>query len=149
MQVFEKEFEERLEALQHHSSAAAVFLYTQLTISHVASNDILTSVEIQGHEAFWRGILGSLQTAAFVSPRRIYDDDRNTHSATQLLNRATKLCGLFSKQSLGAREMRAGLSADDAADYAAQAFIPRERDLQPLRTAYAARQAILPWASLP
>jgi hypothetical protein len=73
---------------------------------------------------FWNGIGGGLQSATFVALGRIFDDDARTHSAQQVLRRARDYPGIFSAKALEARKVEAGLAAQDAATYAAAAYIP-------------------------
>lgn len=122
----EIEFEKRLDVLFNDSRACAVFLYTELTFDHLAATNNKTFERINGHSAFWNGILGALQSSAFVALGRIYDNDRRSNSALQLLRFAETNLGIFKRSFLEKRTVRAGLSESQATVYASEAYeLPR------------------------
>jgi hypothetical protein len=136
----EIEFEERLNTLFNDSRACAVFLYTELTIHHLAANNNKTFERINGHSAFWNGILGALQSSAFVALGRIYDNDRHSNSALQLLRFAEKNIGIFRRSYIERRKIRFGSAKDVAKVYASEAYELPRGGLTSLRTEFDANR---------
>ena len=136
----EIEFEKRLNALFNDSRACAVFLYTELTIHQLAATNNKTFERINGHSEFWNGILGALQSSAFVALGRIYDDDRHSNSALQLLRFAEKNIGIFGRSYIERRKIRSGLTKDVAKLYASEAYELPRGGLTSLRTEFDAKR---------
>lgn len=118
----EREFEARLEALDRDARQCAVFAYTEFTVHHLAGGDFAVFDRLNLHAGFWNTILGALQSSAFVALARIFEEDRSTHNAEQLLRFAEKMNGIFSRRALEARKIRGGMSAEAARESAADAF---------------------------
>jgi len=133
-------FEERLNALFNDSRACAVFLYTELTIHQMAATNNKTFERINGHSAFWNGILGALQSSAFIALGRIYDGRSSSNSALQLLLLAEKNIGIFRRPAIERRQVRSGMAKDAAKVYASKAYeLPRD-GLTALRTEFEAKR---------
>ena len=103
---YEREFEDRLIALQNDGRACAVFLYTDLAVHHLASSDAEISRLLTVQSPLWRAALGAMQSATFVALGRLYDDDPGAHSAAAVLDYASRYLGLFSRSSLTVRKIR-------------------------------------------
>jgi len=129
----EIEFEERLDALFNDSRACVVFLYTELAFHQLAATNERTFERINGHSEFWNGILGALQSSAFVALGRIYDNDRRSNSALQLLRFAETNLGIFKRSFLEKRKVRAGLRESEATVYASEAYELAREGLTSLR----------------
>lgn len=132
----EIEFEKRLNVLFSDSRACAVFLYTELTIHQLAATNNKTFERINGHSAFWNGILGALQSSAFVALGRIYDHNSRSNSALQLLRFAEKHIGIFGRSFIERRQIRSGMAKDDAKVYASEAYELQRDGLASLRTEF-------------
>src|SRR4051812_45409751 len=124
MRQFEAEFEKQLEALDSEARTAAVFAYTEMAMMYCAGSDPDLLDRLQPHAGFWNAVGGALQTAAFVALGRIYDNDRQTHNAAQLLTYADEHPGIFARTALQARKVRVGLSPEQARDYVVDAYEP-------------------------
>ena len=136
----EIEFEKRLNALFNDSRACAVFLYTELTIHQMAATNDKTFERINGHSEFWNGILGALQSSAFIALGRIYDGRSSSNSALQLLRFAERNIGIFRREFIERRKIRSGAAKDIAKVYASKAYeLPRD-GLTSLRTEFIAKQ---------
>src|SRR5436305_2177661 len=85
LQPYEREFEERLDALDRDSREAAVFAYTELAIHHRAGTDVELIDRLNLHPAFWNTVIAGLQDSAFVALGRMFDEDRSTHNIDSLL----------------------------------------------------------------
>src|ERR1700678_2589559 len=96
----EEEFRERLQALGKDARWAARFAYTGTTINFVAAGRPELIARIDSHAGFWDVVLGALQSAAVVSPGRIYDRLRGVRSATKLLDHVIRYPGIFSRPAL-------------------------------------------------
>lgn len=141
MNRFEKEFNDRLEALGQDSRSCARFTYTLATLDHIVGSDPDLLSRINEHPNFWNGVGGGLQAATFVALGRIYDSDSGTRSAAELLRHAKKWPGIFSRRALEARKVGEGLSAADAKAYAAEAFeLPKSGGLVALEKAFGVKQ---------
>ncbi len=136
----EIEFEKRLNALYNDSRACVVFLYTELVFRQLAATNERTFERINGHSAFWNGILDALQSSAFVALGRIYDKRRGNNSALQLLRFAEKNIGIFGRSYIERRIIRSGLAKDVAKLYASEAYELPRGGLTSLRTEFDAKQ---------
>jgi hypothetical protein len=141
MHQFETEFEKQLEALDSESRTAAVFAYTELAMMYCAGSDPDLLERLQPHAGFWNAVGGALQTAAFVALGRVYDNDRQTHNAGQLLTYADDHPGIFARAVLEARKVRTGLAPELARDYVVDAYEPVRGFLAPLRVEFEKRQS--------
>jgi hypothetical protein len=141
LEQFERDFELQLDALARDSQQAARFAYTQAAFDYRAAEFEIMD-RLNQHAAFWNGVLGALQTSAFIALGRIFDDDKTTHNADDLLRYAEDYRGIFSKGALAARKMRAGLSSEDAKEYASDCYELRPGGLAPLRAEFAKRRAL-------
>ena len=141
MEQFEREFEQQLDALGRDSRQAARFVYMQAVVDYRAAEPEILD-RLNRHAAFWNGVLGALQTSAFIALGRIFDDDKGTHNADDLLRYAENYRGIFSAQALAVRKVKAGLSPEDAKKYAADRYELRAGGLGHLRAELATRQAL-------
>ena len=108
--------------LWNDGNSCAVFAYTWLVFDHLTRGDAGLRDRVNEHSAFWNGVLGALQTAAFVGLGRVFDTKASTDSAKQLLRFARTNRGIFSRKSIEARKINSGLSAADAKEFAAAAY---------------------------
>lgn len=142
MQHFEQEFERRLSVHEQESAFCAIFAYTEFAVHHQAANDQGVFERIDAHAGFWNSVLAGLQTAAFIALGRIYDTDRKTDNAHELLKFAQTNHGIFSRAALAARKTGKGLARSDAQQYAAEAFEPGPQGFVILRRALEEHAAI-------
>jgi hypothetical protein len=136
---YEADFEQRLEALDRDSRQCAIFAYTQAALDYQA-NDFEIRDRLNQHAGFWNGVIGALQTSAFIALGRIFDDDRGTHNADELLRFAQNAPGIFSRQALEARKIREGLLPQQAKQYAADRYELSRGGLAQLRGEFQKRQ---------
>jgi hypothetical protein len=132
MTTHEEEFLAQLDTLGGNARSCAIFMYSQLAFDHIAGSDPEVREQVNEHAGFWNGILGGLQTAAFVALGRIFDTTSGTNNAERLLRYAVDHPGLFSETSLAARKVAAGLEPSFAAQYASEAHHVKQGDFQPL-----------------
>lgn len=132
---YEDELERRLRLHEQESRACAIFAYTELAIHELAGRNADVFDRINEHAAFWNGTLAGLQTAAFIALGRIYDSDRSTDNALELLSYAENHPGLFLRESLRTRKLRDGLDADAAAHFVEGAFEAKCKDFGSIRGA--------------
>jgi hypothetical protein len=94
-----------------------------LALHFLAGSDSDLRERINSHAGFWNGVLGSLQASAFVALGRIYDDDRGTHSANELLRFVTECPGIFTRAALRDRKVREGYDLLFATQFASKSFV--------------------------
>ena len=136
----EIEFEKRLDALFNDSRACVVFLYTELAFHQLVATNERTFKRINGHSEFWNGILGALQSSAFVALGRIYDKRRGNNSALHLFRFAERNIGIFRRPFIERRQIRSGMAKDDAKVYASEAYELPLDGLTSLRTEFDAKR---------
>jgi hypothetical protein len=107
-------------------------MFTQLAFDLIAGSDADIRERVNEHAGFWNGVLGGLQTAAFVALGRIFDTRKDTNNAGRLQLYAVDHPGIFSESSLAARKVAQGLNPTFAAQYASEAHHLKKGDLQPL-----------------
>ncbi|MGB8434562.1 MAG: hypothetical protein WCE38_09910 [Burkholderiales bacterium] len=115
-----------------NARSCAIFMFTQLAFDQIAGSDADIRERVNEHAGFWNGVLGGLQTAAFVALGRIFDTRKDTNNAGRLLLYAVDHPGIFSEASLAARKVAQGLNPTFAAQYASEAHHLKKGDLQPL-----------------
>jgi len=81
----EEEFHYQLEVLGGNARSCAIFMFTQLAFDQIAGSDADIRERVNEHAGFWNGVLGGLQTAAFVALDRIFDTRKDTNNAGRLL----------------------------------------------------------------
>jgi hypothetical protein len=140
LKSYEREFEERLEALDRDSRQAAVFAYTEFTIHQAAGSDFEIIDRLNLHARFWNTVIAGLQGSSFVALGRMFDDDRNTHNIDGLLRYAERMNGLFSRQALEARKVAAGVPPADAKKCVADVWELRPGGLANLRNEFEAKR---------
>src|ERR1700730_12905866 len=126
---FEMEFWERFRSLEFDSRACCTFVYTELVVHQLASNDRDLSDRLTLHSMFWNGVLGGLQTASFTALGRLYYMRGDTHNIRELLKFVRTYRGIFSKAALAKRKIENGLPIEDAAKFAREAEGLAEGDL--------------------
>ena len=140
MVQFETDFQVRLDALESDARACAAFAYTEYVLRHRAGADPAVGQLLNEHKAFWWPILSALQKSTFLALGRIFDDDKATHNARELLKFAESHLGIFSQQALEARKIREGLDPLIAKKYAAAAYIRPRDGLAALRAELESKQ---------
>jgi hypothetical protein len=134
------DFEERLRALDDDGRACAVAAYTWLALdTRVGGDEALLSL-FNEHAGIWNAVRASLVVATISALGRIYDDDRKTNSARQLLKRAVANPVLFTRDALRARRVRGGMApaAAEAFVAAAEVFVAGTNAFEIVRTDLAA-----------
>jgi AbiU2 len=115
----QREFEQRLQALDDDSRSCAAFAYTEYVLWHVAGYDFDVRRILNDHKEFWWPVLWALQQSAYIALGRMFDDDSRTHNLRHLLKFADEWRGIFSRKALEERKVRDGLDAALAKTYAA------------------------------
>lgn len=139
LQPYEREFEERLFALERDSRQAAVFAYTEFTIHHQAGSNFDLVDRLNLHGTFWNAVQQALLGSALVALGRMFDEDRDTHNIDGLLRYAEEKKGLFSRRALADRKVASGLSPAEAQVYVAGAWELPSGGLSTLRDEFEAK----------
>ena len=106
---FHKHFEWLIDETR---SAMAVYeAYEEMNRLAVSCNDIQNAM-IADH-AFWQIQLGSLQVSLFVILGRIFENGKNAHSVSKVIDAAARHLQFFSPESLARRKLAGGLKPED------------------------------------
>ena len=135
------QFEQRLKALEYDSRACVQFAYTEYTLWHIAGYDFEVQRILNEHNDFWWTVVAGLQQSAYIALGRMFDNDNRTHNLRDLLKHADKWQGIFSREMLERRKVRAGTDRAKAKSYAAKAYELRAGGLDALQAALAEKQA--------
>ncbi|TAK90762.1 MAG: hypothetical protein EPO06_07600 [Burkholderiaceae bacterium] len=128
----EERFVRELEHLRQDSDAAAQFLYAWLAFHAFAYGNRSTIIAINKNALFWNTVLGSLQTALFISLGRIFDKDPRNHCINRLLREATQNPQIFSRVALASRKRQQSPGALWIRSYAKEAYLPTANDFRRL-----------------
>jgi hypothetical protein len=135
-------FEEHLREFSRHGVQCARSGYTLFAWRTRVDNDPDLLSLVNEHPAFWLSVLGALQAATFTALGRIYDDDRDTHSARLLLKRVEEHQGLFKRAQLHDRKVRAGMTPEAADTFVADAWELKRADVAALTDAFEHQRAV-------
>lgn len=129
----EKEFERELEVFRTEAEGAAQFFYAWLAVHAAAGDDKEIHRLLNTAPLFWNTALGALQSAAFVTLGRIFDQD-SAHNLSRLLRIAQDNPQIFSKTALGLRKQGSSKTPPDwLNDYLRDAYEPKAGDFRRLR----------------
>jgi hypothetical protein len=129
----EEQFERELEVFRTEAETGAQFFYAFLLIHASAGARRPVFRLLNTAPLFWKTILGGLQTAAFVSLGRIFDQ-KSTHNLGGLLRLAQDNPQIFSKASLAQRKQGSSKTPPHWLDsYLKHAYVPKPSDFRPLR----------------
>lgn len=146
LKQFEGLFEARLEDLARDARAASRFVYTELTLHHFFGSDFDVRDRIEPHAGFWNGVLAAQQAAGFIALGRLYDQQARDHTIPGILKCAQTYAGLFCEDALRVRKQAAGMSPEQAKEFArgtfratAQTFEQLAKTFEPHRKVYVER----------
>ncbi len=129
----EKQFERELEVFRTEAEGAAQFFYAYLAVHAVAADHRPVHRLLNTAALFWNTNLAALQTAAFITLGRIFDQN-STHNVDRLLKIAQDNPTIFSKAALGLRKQgTASTPPDWLPEYLRAAHVPVPADFRRLR----------------
>jgi hypothetical protein len=122
-----------LETFRREVSAAAQFLYAQMTINHRARVSRRVLQALNQTPLFWNTVAASLQLSAFIALGRIFDND-SPHNVNTVLRAFQRYPEVFTREALAERKRRGSANADEwLPGYLARVHIPTPDDFRRLR----------------
>jgi len=103
-------FSVQLEHLRREADAIAGYVYAEMTIHHAASRSEKLLSRINSTPRFWNIVLASLQSSAYISLARAFDED-GRYNLTNLVASMEADLAVFSRPALAERK-REGTSID-------------------------------------
>jgi HEPN superfamily AbiU2-like protein len=97
MSTSESLFEHELEIFRHEAEAGTQFFYSHLAVHALAGKHEEIETVLNEAPLFWNTSLGALQSAAFVTLGRIFDQ-KSPHNVDRLLQIARQSLPIFSKR---------------------------------------------------
>jgi hypothetical protein len=133
----EVEFEKRLESVGADASSCVTHTYHELAFHQIVGSnpDVYTAVNTKA--GFFMAMLSGHQTAAFIAMHRLYETEPDHESLASLLHFAQHNLHIFSKESLALRKRGQGMTAEGAATYVADSFVPDQTGFAEVREACA------------
>ena len=143
------QFLEQLKNFDAESQAASLYLYTGFTIDHAAFLSRRLLNRLNGTPTFWLTVSAGLQTAAFVSLARIFDQT-SPFNVDRLLKSAQSSRDIFSRDALADRKREGRTSDPDwLPDYLKSAYYPKAKDSREIRKKVAACRKVYECAVKP
>ena len=138
-----QEFESELEIFRVESESAIQFFYTWLSINIIASKDKSLLSKLNTTPLFWSTTAGALQASTLVTLARIFDNDKDTHNVSRLLNLAHRNMHIFSREALGERKKKISNANIDWLDsYLDEMYVPTTSDFRRLKGYVAQRRKV-------
>lgn len=127
-------FERELEVFRTEAEAGTQFLYAYLAVHAVAANYNPVYRLLNETPLFWNTSLGALQTAAFISLGRVFDQN-SAHNLDRLLCIAQDDPQVFSKEALARRKQGTNPNHPTWLDeYVRDVYEPTPKDFRRLRS---------------
>jgi hypothetical protein len=133
----EIEFEKKLESIGADTVSCVTHAYQELAFHHIAGSDPEVFRAVNTKAGFFKAMLSGHQTAAFISMHRLYETEPDHESVASLLHYAQLNLQIFSKERLALRKQGQGMTAEGAATFVGDAFVPDERGFAEIREACA------------
>jgi hypothetical protein len=116
----------QLENLRHESEVAAKYVYAEMALNHGASTSRKLLARLNDHPTFWSTCMASLQSSAYISLARVFDNTSKFNVGAFLSS--MKAPGVFGPDSL----TRIKLAQQDTApnwlsSYIRDAYYPTPR----------------------
>jgi hypothetical protein len=128
------QFEKELEVFRTEVETAIQFLYAYLTVHAVAAEHNPVFRMLNTAPLFWNTGLGALQTAAFITLGRIFDQ-KSKHNVDRVLRIAQDNPEIFAKTALGARKQGTNPTVPEwLPQYLLDVYVPTAHDFRRLRT---------------
>jgi hypothetical protein len=136
-------FEQELEILRTEAEEAAQHLYAYLAIRATAAQHSEVASLLNTAALFWNTTLRALQTSAFITLGRVFDDDKKSHRVARLLRLAVDNPQIFTLDALAVRKQGNNPTRPDWLDeYLATAYAPAPADFEWLQTKVDEHKAI-------
>lgn len=138
----EQAFVSELAVFHRELSAGTKYLYGLLSISTLAAKRRSVFRAMDETADIWNTIEAALQSSAFVTLGRIFDQD-SPHNINRVLKLAQADPGIFSKDALAARKRQQSPDADSfLPEYLKSAYVPSAADFRSLRKRVAGYRSI-------
>lgn len=133
----ETDFERELKIFAAEEEPAQQYFFSYLLMRDLPAQDANVLREMNSNALFWITTRDALLLSAFVALGRIFDQ-KSKHNIDRLMKVTEKNISAFSKKSLAARKVAAGLAEEEAAAYIADSYELTPGDLRKLRKRIAA-----------
>lgn len=126
-------FEVQLENFRNEASVAARFIYAEMAIQHAVSKSPKLLNRLNRTPTFWITCGAALQSEAYISLGRIFDD-KSSYNIGMLLDAAESNLQIFQREALATRK-RDGKTIDPSwlQNYLDEAYYPTAKDVVRLR----------------
>jgi hypothetical protein len=135
MEQYEDGFETFLASVEKDAEWCAIYSYTGAAIDFAIGRYPEVHDRLNLNPYFWNALIASLQLSAIISLGRLFDDKPGTFSIRELLDYAETYLGIFSRDALEKRKVKAGLTPDEAKRYVVNVFEPQRNSFTNLRGA--------------
>lgn len=144
------DFLTQLENFNNESSIAARYLYAEMAIQHAVSKSKKLLSKLNYTPEFWIVCSASLQSSAYMTLHRIFDEKLSKYCVYKLLDSMEQNLHLFQREALAERK-RDGKTEDPEwlEGYLKSAYYPKKEDIARLRRMlqkhhYIYKRAIMP-----
>lgn len=128
------DFEKELDIIRQEVHKVTYCYRVHMEIRLQMNKDDSLLNRMNDNSEFWRTILYSLQTSYIAGLGRLFDKSTDVLSVNRFLNNCIKNYKIFSLDSLKNRRTNNGNSSPSwLKEFLARAFIPEQRDFQPLQ----------------
>ena len=128
------DFEAELDVLRTEAEAATQFFYAYLTIHALIGDNKAVHRLLNQSGLMWKTILGSLQTATFITLGRIFDQS-SAHNVDRVVGLAQRHPSIFAKPELAKRKQGTAKNPPEwLPEYLEGAYVPTAKDFRRLRS---------------
>src|SRR2546428_7556796 len=139
--VVQTQFETELEIFRTEEETAQQYFFSYLSVRSLAAKNTAVLAAMNTTPLFWITTHHAMLLSAIVALGRIFDQ-RSKHNIDRLMSIASGDLTVFSKAALAARKESAGLTKQQASDYAVDKHELTAQDVRALRKEIAARRQI-------
>jgi hypothetical protein len=127
-------FVDELELFRTEEEVAQQYFFCYLSVRTVAAAEPEVLKSMNATPLFWITTHHAVLLSAFVALGRIFDQDKKSvHNIDKLIKTVSDDLAAFTRPALAVRKQAAGVSADDAAAYVADAYELTPADIKAIR----------------
>lgn len=128
-----KRFESQLENLRRESNVVACYVYAELAINYRAGKSRRLLQRLNETPTFWKVVASALQTSAYISLSRVFDD-KAKFTLEGLLRAFERDIGAFQRDALRVRKWNGTGEKPEWLDgYLDEAYYPTLKDVERVR----------------
>lgn len=129
MKVGHKQFESQLENLRHESNTVAAFVFAEFAIHYRVAQSRRLLQRLNETPTLWKAIAASLQTSAYISLSRVFDE-KSKYNLEGLLRAFEKELNVFQRDGLQRRKWDGCSEKPEWLDeYLDRAYYPTQLDV--------------------